>query len=91
LVQAHFHHYHGSEQAFEVHRTSTSWAQAARGNSSLLHIVNKHRITFTDDEPVKRYDAIVTRKILAPRYIDEQMLLTLHLLDDFYLLLGILG
>ena len=41
-----------------------------------------------DDTHAKRYDAIVTMKICAPNYIDEQMLDTLSILDDLRILLG---
>ena len=41
-----------------------------------------HCIQFLDDVHVKRYDAIITRKIYAPNYIKEQMLETMYLLDD---------
>ena len=47
---------------------STSRAPAARGNTSLPHVINKYRLVFVDAEHASRYDAIVTRKLSAPSY-----------------------
>ena len=70
---------------------STSRAQAARGNSSPPHVLNKYNIVFLDAEHARRYDVIVSRKICAPNYLDVQMLTTLHLYDDLVILLHNLG
>jgi len=62
-----------------------------RRNPSVHHVINKYNIVFLDAKHASRYDAIVTRKLSAPRYLDRQMLETLHLYDDLRCLLGILG
>ena len=56
---------------------STSRALAARGNASLPHVINKYHLVFVDAKHASRYDAIVTRKLSAPSYLDRQMLKTL--------------
>ena len=78
-----FHHY-GPQ---EVSDASTSQAQVARGNSSIPHVLNKYNIVFVDAEHARRYDAIVSRKICAPNYLDVKMLTTLYLYDDLLILL----
>ena len=70
---------------------STSRAPAARGNSSLPYIINKDNIVFVDAEHASRYDAIVTRKLSAPSYLDRQILDITYFYDDVRRLLGILG
>jgi len=44
-----------------------------------------------DVQHASRYDAIMSRKICAPNYLDVEMLTTLHLYDDLYFLLHNLG
>jgi len=61
---------------------STSRAPAARGNSSLPYIINKDNIVFVDAEHASRYDAIVTRKLSAPSYLDRQILDITYFYDD---------
>ena len=70
---------------------STSRAPAARGNSSIPHVLNKYNIIFMDAEHARRYDAVVSRKICARNYLDVEMLTTLHLYDDLVILLHNLG
>jgi len=67
---------------------STNRAQAARGNFSLPHVVNKYNIAFLDTNHAPHYDVIITRKIRAPSYLDEQMLTALQLFDDLKILLS---
>ena len=50
---------------------STSRAPAARGNSSLPHVINKYHLVLVDAEHASRYDSIVTRKISTPSYLDR--------------------
>ena len=70
---------------------STSRAATARGNSSIRHVLNKYNIVFMDAEHTCHCDAIVSRKIFAPNYLDVEMLTTLHLYDDLAILLHNLG
>jgi len=70
---------------------STSRVPAARGNSSLLHVINKYNIVFLDAEHASRYDAIVTRKLSSPSYLGRHILDIVSLSDDLRCLLGILG
>ena len=44
-----------------------------------------------DVEYASRYDAIVTKKLSAPSYLDRQILDITNLCDDLRRLLGILG
>ena len=50
---------------------STCWAPAGQGNSSAPYVINKYNIVFVDAEHTSRYDAIVTRKLSAPSYLDR--------------------
>ena len=70
---------------------STSRAPVARVNSSLPHVINNYNIVFADVEHVSKYDAIVTRKLSAPSYLDRHILDIVFLYDDLRRLLGILG
>jgi len=75
----------------KITAASTSRAPVARGNTSLPHVINKYRLVFVDAEHASRYDAIVTRKLSAPSYLDRQMLETLSLYNDLSRLLVNLG
>ena len=70
---------------------STSRAATARGNSSIRHVLNKYNIVFMDAEHTCHCDAIVSRKICAPSYLDVEILATLHLYNDLLILLRNLG
>ena len=71
--------------------TSTGWAQAIGGNSSIHYVLNKYNLVFVDVAHASHYDTIVGRKICASNYLDAEMLPTLHLYDDLRLLLRNLG
>ena len=70
---------------------STSRAPATQGNSSIPHVLNKYNIVSMDAEHARHYDAVVSRKICAPYYLDVEMLTTLYLYDDLVILLRNLG
>ena len=86
-----FHASMAPKKRMKTTAASTSRASAARGNSSLPHVINKYHLVFMDAEHASRYDSIVTRKLSAPRYLDRQMLETLSLYDDLRRLLVTLG
>jgi len=44
-----------------------------------------------DADHARRYDAVVSRKIYTPNYLDVEMLATLHLYDGLLILLRNLG
>ncbi|KAJ8431382.1 hypothetical protein Cgig2_027976 [Carnegiea gigantea] len=65
-----------------------------RGNpthSTHSSSLNKHGIIFVDDLQREKYDALVARKISAPKYIDVELLQALRMWDDVNALLGHLG
>jgi len=65
-----------------------------RGNcaqSSPPHVINKYNIVFVEDVQRERYDALVTRKISAPKYIDVELLQGLGMWDDMNASIGHLG
>ena len=59
--------------------------------SQLPHVVNKHDIVFVDDVQRERYDALMSRIISEPKYVDTSLLRLLHLWDDLNALFGVLG
>ena len=54
-------------------------------------MVNKHGIVLVDNVQCERYDALVTRKISAPKYIDDEFLKALGMWDDMNAMLSHLG
>jgi len=54
-------------------------------------VINKYNLVFVDAEHASLYDAIVSRKICGPNYLDADMFTNLRLYDDLRLLLRNLG